>query len=91
MQRKSSRKIASARRALSNDQLERAAALLEEIDRLGNELWAVLGDSQHHGATTLIGRVLLYVEEGLAVNPETHITPGELAAKLRAMISSGKH
>lgn len=90
MQRKNSRKIASAGGPLSNSQLERAAALLEEIDRLGKELWAVLGgDSEHHGATTLIGRVLLYVEEGLAVNPETHITPGELAAKLRTLISSG--
>ena len=78
-------------RSLPNAQLERAANLLEEIDRLGKELWAVLGgDSEYHSATSPIGRALLYVEEGLAVNPETHITPGELAAKLRALISSSK-
>ena len=78
-----------AGRPLPNAQLERAATLLEEIDRLGKELWTVLGgDSEYHSATSPIGRALLYVEEGLGVNPETHITPGELAAKLRALISS---
>jgi len=74
---------------LSNARLERAAALLDEIDRIGNELWAVLGGiGEYRSVTTPIGRVLLYVEEGLAVNPETHVTPGELATRLRALISS---
>ncbi len=80
---------ADAGKPLSNARLERAAALLEEIERLGKELWAVMdGDSGYHGVTTPVSRVLLYVEEGLAVNVETHITPSELAAKLRALISS---
>lgn len=80
---------AEAGKPLSDAKLERAAALLDEIERLGKELWTVMdGDSGHHSVTTPIGRVLLYVEEGLAVNAETHITPGELAAKLRALISS---
>jgi hypothetical protein len=80
---------ADAGKPLSGSQLERAAAILEEIDRLGKELWTVMdGDSGYHSVTTPIGRVLLYVEEGLGVNAETHITPGELAARLRALISS---
>jgi hypothetical protein len=80
---------ADAGKPLSNARLERAAALLDEIDRLGKELWTVMdGDNGNHSVTTPIGRVLLYVEEGLALNPETHITPGELAARLRALISS---
>ncbi len=74
---------------LSNARLERAAALLEEIDRLGNELWAIMdGGNTYHGVTTPIGRVLAFVEEGLGVDPETHVTPGELATRLRALISS---
>jgi hypothetical protein len=74
---------------LSNARLERAAALLEEIDRLGNELWVVMdGGKSYHGVTTPIGRVLAFVEEGLGVDPETHVTPGELATRLRALISS---
>jgi hypothetical protein len=72
---------------LSDARLERAAALLDEIDRLGNELWAVMdGGNAYHGVTTPIGRVLAFVEEGLGVDPETHVTPGELARRLRALI-----
>ena len=80
---------ADAGKPLSNARLERAAVLLDEIDRLGKELWTVMdGDSAHHSVTTPIGRVLLYVEEGLAVNAETHITPADLAVRLRTLISS---
>ena len=78
---------AGAGKPLSNDRLARAAALLDEIDRLGKELWAIMdADDAYHSVNTPVGRVLLYVEEGLAVNAQTHITPGELAARLRALI-----
>jgi len=72
---------------LSNAQLERAASILDEIERLGKELWTVMdGDNGNFSVSTAVGRVLLFVEEGLGIHSETHITPGELAARLRALV-----
>ncbi len=78
---------AEAGGSLSNAQLERAASILDEIERLGKELWTVVdGDAGGYSVSTPVGRVLLFVEEGLGINPETHHSPREMAERLRALI-----
>ena len=73
---------------LSKGQLGRIAAILEQIDKLGNELKSIADTEQeYHDPTTVIGGIQWWVIEGLAIDPETHIPPAEWARQVRALMA----
>jgi hypothetical protein len=80
---------------LTNEQTERAAAILEQIDRLGRELLAIMNTipyEEHFNRNNDTLRQNAYATidyfaiESLCLDPEDGLTPAQMAKALRSVV-----